>query len=106
MVAMNWLSREETVALGWTLLHFLWQGTALALAYAVVDRITRRTSAPSRYLVALGALALMPLVVVATFAIEMRTVSSTNAITHRQAEINQLYLDAAPTPIARNLTLV
>jgi beta-lactamase regulating signal transducer with metallopeptidase domain len=106
MVAMNWLSREETVALGWTLLHFLWQGAVLALIYAVIDRITRRTSAPSRYLVALGALALMPLVVGATFAVEMRTASPTNAIMQREAEINRLYLDAAPTPIARNLTLV
>ena len=70
MVAMNWLSREETVALGWTLVHFIWQGAALALAYAVIDRMTRRTSPALRYLVALGVFALMPLAVVATFANE------------------------------------
>jgi beta-lactamase regulating signal transducer with metallopeptidase domain len=106
MVAMHWLSREETVALGWTLLHFLWQGAVLALAFAVVDKMTRRTSASLRYLVALGALALMPLVVVATFAIEMRTAAPTNAIAQRKAEIAQLYLDAAPTATGRDLTLV
>ncbi len=106
MVAMHWLSREETVALGWTLLHFLWQGAVLALAFAVVDRMTRRTSASMRYLVALGALALMPLVVAATFAIEMRTASPTNAMAQRKAEITQLYLDAAPTTVGRDLTLV
>ncbi len=78
MVAMNWLSREETVALGWTLVHFLWQGAALALAYAVVDRMTRRASSAVRYLVALGAFALMPLAVIATFANEMRTSSLTD----------------------------
>ena len=72
MIALNWLSREETVALGWTLIHFLWQGTAIALAYALVDRLTRRASTALRYLVALCALALMPLAVVATFANEMR----------------------------------
>ena len=40
---------------------------------------------PSRYLVALGALALMPLAVVATFANEMRTSSLTDAMTQREA---------------------
>jgi beta-lactamase regulating signal transducer with metallopeptidase domain len=75
MIATNWLSREETVALGWTLIHFLWQGTAIALAYALVDRLTRRASTALRYLVALCALALMPLAVVATCANEMRSPS-------------------------------
>jgi beta-lactamase regulating signal transducer with metallopeptidase domain len=106
MVAMHWLSREETVALGWTLLHFLWQGAALALLYAVVDRMSRRTSASLRYLVALGALALMPLVVVATFAVEMRAAPPTGALAQRKADTTQLYLNAAPTPIDRDLTLV
>ncbi len=107
MVAMNWLSREETVALGWTLLHFLWQGAVLALIYAVIDRITRRTSAPSRYLIALGALALMPLAVIATFASEMRTSSLATTMTQREAAVSRFHLnEIAPTPIARNLTLV
>ncbi len=105
MVAMNWLSREETVALGWTLLHFLWQGAALAVAYAVIDRITRRTSAPSRYLVALGALALMPLVVIATFTIEMRTASPTNAIMQREAAVSRFHLNEIATPVAQHLPL-
>src|SRR5271170_8214950 len=85
MVAMHWLSREETVALGWTLLHFIWQGAALALAYAVVDRMTRRTSSVVRYLIALGALTLMPLAVIATFAMEMRTSSAASPMTQREA---------------------
>jgi beta-lactamase regulating signal transducer with metallopeptidase domain len=106
MVAMNWLSREETVALGWTLLHFLWQGTAVALAYAVIDRMTRRTSSALRYLVALGALTLMPLVVIATFANEMRTSSPAKAITQREAAASRFYLNGISTPIAQDLTLV
>ena len=72
MSAMAWLSREETVALGWTLLHFCWQGTAVAVAYAVVDRMTSRAQSQVRYAMALAALILMPVIVIATFAEEMR----------------------------------
>ena len=72
MSAMVWLSRQETVVLGWTLLHFCWQGTAVAVAYAVVDRMTSRAQSQVRYAVALAALILMPMIVIATFAEEMR----------------------------------
>ena len=43
--------------LGWTLLHFLWQGTALAALAAVLMGLCR--SATARYVVAVGTLALM-----------------------------------------------
>jgi beta-lactamase regulating signal transducer with metallopeptidase domain len=72
MNSTSWLSQGEIVALGWTLLHFCWQGTAVALAYSVVDRMTSRAGSGVRYAVALLALALMPVIVVATFVEEMR----------------------------------
>jgi uncharacterized protein (TIGR03435 family) len=43
--------------LGWTLIHFWWQGTLLAIVYAVVRRFLR--GANGRYLLAGGALATM-----------------------------------------------
>jgi hypothetical protein len=55
-----WLSREEIVALGWTLLHFCWQGTAVAVAFAVVDRITSDATSKVRYFVALAAFMVSP----------------------------------------------
>ena len=70
--AMSWLSREESLALGWTLLHFWWQGAAIAATFAVLDRLTRKAGSQARYAIALGALALMPLIVIATFTNEMR----------------------------------
>ncbi len=73
MGAIDWLSRAEAVALGWTLLHFCWQGTALALVYAAVDRAASRASSSVRYAIAVCALALMPVAVVSTFLYEMRT---------------------------------
>ena len=72
MSAMSWLSRGEMVALGWTLLHFCWQGTAVALAYSVIDRMTSRATSGVRYMVALLALMAMPVAVVATFVEEMQ----------------------------------
>ena len=72
MSAMSLLSRGEMVALGWTLLHFCWQGTAVAVAYSVIDRMTSRATSGVRYMVALLALTAMPVVVVATFVEEMQ----------------------------------
>ena len=70
MIPISWLSREETVALGWSLLHFCWQGTAVALAYAFANRITSHASSRVRYFVALAAFMLMPAVVLSTFVLE------------------------------------
>ena len=53
---------------GWTLIHFVWQGTAIALAAAVVLRALSRRSADARYLVACAALAAMLAAPIATAA--------------------------------------
>lgn len=57
-------------ALGWTLVHFLWQGAAIALVYRVADMAVARRSANARYVLALGALLSMLVVAVATLAHE------------------------------------
>jgi len=45
--------------LGWTLIHFVWQGAVIAIAAAGVLRLCRRRSAESRYVVACVALTAM-----------------------------------------------
>jgi beta-lactamase regulating signal transducer with metallopeptidase domain len=66
MIALtNWLSPSTMHSLGWALLHFLWQGTALAALAAVLMTLCRRASA--RYVLAVGALVLMLAAPVATF---------------------------------------
>ncbi|HET8713152.1 MAG TPA: HEAT repeat domain-containing protein [Gemmatimonadales bacterium] len=55
---------NATHALGWALLHFLWQATALALLLAAGFALTRRASAQTRYalsLVTLVAMLILPL---------------------------------------------
>jgi len=61
----NWLSPSAMHSLGWTLLHFLWQGTAVAALAAVLMALCRRASA--RYALAVGALVLMLAAPAATF---------------------------------------
>lgn len=54
-------------ALGWTLVHFLWQGLAVGLAYAAVRALLPKTHCHARYAVGLGALVLLALWPLATF---------------------------------------
>ncbi|MGE3404277.1 MAG: hypothetical protein AB7K63_16930, partial [Vicinamibacterales bacterium] len=44
---------------GWTLIHFAWQGTAIALAAALLLWTLRGAAAPWRYATSCGALLLM-----------------------------------------------
>src|SRR5216684_7825026 len=62
----NWTSPELLLTLGWTLLHFVWQGAALAAVFAVAMALCR--SASARYAVAAGTLVLMMASPVVTFS--------------------------------------
>jgi beta-lactamase regulating signal transducer with metallopeptidase domain len=99
-LAMGWLPRGESMALGWTLLHFCWQGTAVAAAYAFADRLTLRASPVVRYAVATGALALMPLLVLTTFASEVRTVTSIRPSVKVSAEVLPLIGRGIQEPVS------
>lgn len=56
--------------LGWTLLHFLWQGSAIALVWALLRALFRRSlSAQGRYLLACLALAAMAAAPLITFLV-------------------------------------
>jgi len=59
------ISPELLQALGWTLLHFVWQGAALAALFAVANSMCRRTA--TRYALAVITLTLMTAAPVVTF---------------------------------------
>ncbi len=61
----HWFTSSAMHSLGWTLLHFLWQGTAVAALAAVLMALCRRSS--SRYALAVGSLVLMLAAPIATF---------------------------------------
>ena len=89
----NWISPGTMQALGWALVHFLWQGTALAALAAVAMAVFRRPSA--RYAIGIGALGLMFLAPVATFLFySHQRATSTNLVKSSP-------LAAAERPMAR-----
>jgi beta-lactamase regulating signal transducer with metallopeptidase domain len=57
-----------TDTLGWTLLHFVWQGAAVALLFALAEEALRNGSARARYAAACGAMLLMLGCAAGTFA--------------------------------------
>src|SRR5882724_3220875 len=61
----SWISPDVLRTLGWTLLHFLWQGAGVAALFAVASAVCR--SASARYALAVGALVLMLASPVVTF---------------------------------------
>jgi beta-lactamase regulating signal transducer with metallopeptidase domain len=61
----GWVSPEVLRALGWTLLHFAWQGAGLAALFAITMAVCRR--AQMRYALAVATLALMMAAPVITF---------------------------------------
>src|SRR5260221_1380196 len=61
----SWISPDVLQTLGWTLLHFLWQGAGVAALFAVASAVCR--SASARYALAVGALVLMLVSPVVTF---------------------------------------
>ncbi len=69
----SWISPEVLRTLGWTLLHFLWQGAGLAALFAVAAAVCR--SASARYALAVGALVLMLVSPVVTFTLLRAQVS-------------------------------
>jgi beta-lactamase regulating signal transducer with metallopeptidase domain len=85
----SWVSPSVVRALGWALLHFLWQGTALAGLAGASIALCRRAS--TRYAVALSGLVLMLAAPVLTLLL-YRTSSSSNPTP-----------ESAPPPMAATL---
>jgi hypothetical protein len=55
------LLREPVIqAVGWALLHFVWQGTLIGVSAAIALRALRHSAADVRYVVAAIALTLAP----------------------------------------------
>ena len=66
-------------ALGWTLLHFIWQGALIAAAFATLNRALSRVAASTRYLIACATLVVMLLAPLTTFMV-LRQSAPTPAI--------------------------
>jgi len=56
-----WIHTPFAQALGWTLVHFVWEGAALAVVLMAMLRVFRAEPAQRRYTLACLVLAAMPL---------------------------------------------
>jgi beta-lactamase regulating signal transducer with metallopeptidase domain len=74
----GWVSPETMRLMGMSLLHFLWQGLAIAAAAFVAMSMVRRASA--KYVVAVTMLAVMVAAPVLTFVVLMRQEESARAM--------------------------
>ncbi|MEM8889040.1 MAG: M56 family metallopeptidase [Bacteroidota bacterium] len=65
---MNYLTEHTWMqALGWTLLHSLWQASLIALIWAISRQFLKQSSAQKRYLAAMGAIFTLLLCAAITF---------------------------------------
>ncbi|MDW3651616.1 MAG: M56 family metallopeptidase [Bacteroidia bacterium] len=65
---MNYLTEYTWMqALGWTLIHSLWQASLIAIAWAICRQFLKRSSAQKRYLAAIGAIFTLLLCSMITF---------------------------------------
>jgi Tetratricopeptide repeat len=69
-------------ALAWTLLHFLWQATVIAVIYKGIDRSLSRVQASARYNLAVVALCFMLVTALATFVYEGWRLNSPQPVTN------------------------
>jgi uncharacterized protein (TIGR03435 family) len=70
MNAADLISGPWVERLGWTLVHFLWQGVLILAVYTAVRKLLGRTSSPNaRYLLACGALAALVAAPLMTFGL-------------------------------------
>ncbi|WP_020597773.1 M56 family metallopeptidase [Spirosoma panaciterrae] len=67
MNAFHFLSNPVADALGWTLIHAIWQGFALVLPLAIVLHVLRKRSSTLRYQVGVATLSLQVLASLVTF---------------------------------------
>jgi uncharacterized protein (TIGR03435 family) len=81
MNAIQMLSSQPWVErLGWTLVHFVWQGLCIAALYAATRRGMARTSPNMRYLLACAALAAMMAAPLVTWEVMRPAIASPEAL--------------------------
>jgi hypothetical protein len=93
------LNQPVAQAIGWALVHFVWQGTLIAAVTGLLLLALRRSAADVRYVVATIALTLMVTVPAVTAVQAWRT-----AIEQRAALAAPLGTEGSMPPVARSLS--
>jgi predicted PurR-regulated permease PerM len=100
-VDLQTLNHPFVETLGWSLIHFLWQGTLVAMLAALLLAALKNASASARYVVACFAFVLMALAPVAT----VLTMTFQHAADQETATVDNLESsDAAVSPVNGSLS--
>ena len=95
---------DSIQALGWTLVHFCWQGALIGIAYRLIDAASSRARSELRYAIALGSMMCMLIAGATTLAYESSRVSGESASRARAIAMGQPVPECASpdnSPIAR-----
>src|SRR5256885_14216999 len=95
------MAKPVLQALGWALVHFIWQGALVAILYAGVAQTLRRRAANARYSLACAAMLLMLALPVATVFITDQ--SSARAL--KDQPIKAVAISSETSPMSRSETL-
>ena len=76
---IRWLERPVVEILGWSLLHFLWQGALIAMIDTILMAAMRRSTPQRKYLVLCGSLVLMSTCPLMTFCWLSRSIERPQA---------------------------
>jgi type II secretory pathway component GspD/PulD (secretin)/beta-lactamase regulating signal transducer with metallopeptidase domain len=101
---MNWSSPDLMPAAGWTLVHFLWQGLAIAIVFAAALRLLRHSQANHRYLAGCFALVLMAAAPLITLSLLLPHNSARPAATSMRFEPVPVETAGAPMPMVVSQT--
>ncbi|GJM31703.1 MAG: hypothetical protein DHS20C18_07040 [Saprospiraceae bacterium] len=103
---IHWIDPDLVQALGWTLLHSLWQGGTIALLLALGLIGMRKLSALTRYWVALGSMMLLMISIVFTFSLIYEPAADTSVMAvdylsdvYQQQEIPEAGFDLETQPV-------
>lgn len=90
-------------AIGWALIHFLWQGCVIAVIYWLVCVLSQRGSAHLRYWAGVGSLGLIVLVIGSTFALYLEPDARFIAAPAAPESVNAFLVLGGALPDARSL---
>lgn len=100
-LALNLADQPMVAQLGWTLVHSLWQGLAIAIILRLLLAFPLRRSAQARYIASCLALAAMALLPIAAFSIMSRSKTSWLPVAQQTQKAPELLTNVrAPFPSA------
>lgn len=89
----DWIPDELLKALGWTLVHSIWQLILVAALLWLLLKITKKSTPALKYGIAVGALVLSFLLVFGTFLIQGAQMASNPELKVERAELGWLFQD-------------